>query len=194
MASVSTVFLDRDGVVNRKRPAGSYVTRWDEFAFLPNVGEALSLLRRAGLRVIIVTNQRGIARGFMTESELDLIHDRMRAQLADLGASVDGVYACPHEEGRCRCRKPLTGLFLQAQRAFPQIDFTRAAMVGDSLSDMQAGAALGCRTYLVATEPDAGRIVADARERKVAIDAVAASLYDVVVQHLLPGGLVAIGR
>src|ERR1700750_861845 len=93
---VSAVFLDRDGVINRKRPEGSYVTSWGEFELLPGALEALALLARADTPVIVVTNQRGIARGRMTEADLDDIHARLRAAVSAAGGRLDAIYHCPH--------------------------------------------------------------------------------------------------
>ena len=110
---VSAVFLDRDGVINRKRPEGSYVTSWDEFELLPGALEALALLAKTGARVIVVTNQRGIARGRMTGDDLEEIHTRLRATVSAAGGRLDAIYHCPHE-GPCRCCKPEPGMFEDA--------------------------------------------------------------------------------
>lgn len=141
--SVATVFLDRDGTINRKAAEGDYVKAWEEFEFLPGAIEALALLRAQGMRLIVVTNQRGIARGLMAEEDLRDIHTRMRAELARHDADVDAVYYCPHEAGECECRKPGTGMFEQARASDPAIDFADSAMVGDSDSDMGAARAIG---------------------------------------------------
>ena len=143
-----TVFVDRDGVINQRRE-GDYVRTWTDFEFFPRAKEALALLTKAGHRTIVVTNQRGIARGLMTESDLAEIHHNMIAEAAAAGALVAAVYYCPHDIGKCSCRKPETGLFLQARRDFPDIDFSAAAVIGDSPSDVAAGVRLGCRTILV---------------------------------------------
>ena len=143
-----TIFLDRDGVINQKRE-GDYVRTWRDFEFLPNAREALALLTKAGYRTIIVTNQRGIARGLMSETDLAEIHRQMTADVAAAGGRIAAIYHCPHDIGVCSCRKPELGLFLQAQRDFPDLDFAAAALIGDSSSDMAAGARLGCRTILV---------------------------------------------
>jgi D-glycero-D-manno-heptose 1,7-bisphosphate phosphatase len=147
-AAVSTVFIDRDGVVNRLRP-GDYVKTWTEFEFLPGSLDALRLLTESGYRVIVVTNQRGVSRGLMTEQDLIDIHTRMIDSVAAAGASIAAIYSCPHAAGECTCRKPQTGLFLQAQRDFPDIVFSRCTMIGDSLTDMEAGSRVGCRTIFV---------------------------------------------
>jgi len=175
---IRTVFLDRDGVINRKLPEGDYVKCWEEFEFLPKVPEALRLLREAGLRLIIVTNQRGIARGRMTERDLEEIHRRMLAELARFQASVDAIYYCPHEEGACNCRKPRDGLFQQAQKDFPDIDFASSAVIGDSLKDMEVGTQLGCLTILIINGARKRRLCNEAVARRIRIDAVVSSLFE----------------
>ena len=144
----ATVFLDRDGVINR-RLEGSYVRSWSEFEFLPGVTEALRRLAQAGYRLVVVTNQRGVARGQMSDADLSLIHDRMLEEARLAGGPIAAVYYCPHEMGECRCRKPDTGLFLEARRDFPDIDFPTSTVIGDSPSDMEAGLRLGCRTVFI---------------------------------------------
>jgi D-glycero-D-manno-heptose 1,7-bisphosphate phosphatase len=140
-------FLDRDGVINRKAPTeDEYITRWEEMHIIPGVGEAIALLNRAGFRVIVVSNQRCVAKGLVTTSELDVMHQRMRCELAAVGANIDGVYYCPHEEQpACSCRKPEPGM-LFAAAAEHQIDLTSSWMIGDSEKDVGAGRSAGCRT------------------------------------------------
>ncbi len=101
------VFLDRDGVINKKAPGEGYITRAEDFEFLPRTAEAIALLNRAGFLVIVVTNQRGIARRLYSQSDLAQIHDKMKNDLAAAGARLDAIYFCPHDkEPRCTCRKP----------------------------------------------------------------------------------------
>src|SRR5438552_17892071 len=98
-------FLDRDGVINRKAPGDGYVTRWVEMHFLPDVAKAIALLNRAGFRVIVVSNQRCVAKGLVTAQDLDAMHQRMCDALAVTGAMIAGVFYCPHEEQPpCSCR------------------------------------------------------------------------------------------
>lgn len=143
-----TVFLDRDGVINR-RIEGGYVTTWDEFEFLPGALEALRQLTRHGYRIVVVTNQRGIARGRLTETELAAIHDRMLERVGATGGAIAGVYYCPHDVGECSCRKPSPGLFLEAKADFVDIDFSDSTVIGDSPSDIDAGVSLGCATIFI---------------------------------------------
>jgi D-glycero-D-manno-heptose 1,7-bisphosphate phosphatase len=148
-----TVFIDRDGVINRKRPQDAYVTRWEDFVFLPGALESLGLLTRAGVRIVVVTNQRGVARGLMSSDTLSEIHERMRQECAAHQGRIDAVYACEHEIGTCRCRKPEPGLLLRAKEACPAIEFSRSILIGDSASDLEAGYRLGCGLVLVGKEP-----------------------------------------
>ena len=143
-----TAFLDRDGTINVKAAEGDYVKSWEEFTFLPGAEQAVRLLADAGWRVVVVTNQRGVALGRMDMAAVDEIHRRMRERLP-----VDAVYVCPHERGSCDCRKPGTGLFAQAVLDDAGIDPAGSVVIGDSESDMAAGRAFGARTILVGPPP-----------------------------------------
>lgn len=144
-----TIFLDRDGVINKKAPANGYVTDWTQFEMLPGVREAMGLVRNLGYRTIVITNQRSIARGLSTMEQQNNIHRRMAAEIAEAGGRVDAVYVCPHHVNSCRCRKPELGLFWRARAEFPDIEFPDAWMIGDSLSDIEAGRRLGAQTILI---------------------------------------------
>jgi D-glycero-D-manno-heptose 1,7-bisphosphate phosphatase len=150
---IRTVFLDRDGVLNEKMPEGDYVTRWEEFRVLPGVPEALRRLNEAGLRVIVVSNQRGIARGRYTAADADAIHAAFQRLLNAAGARIDAFFVCPHDKGQCHCRKPLPGLFEQAAARFPEISAASSAMIGDSLSDIEFGRRLGMATIFIEGDP-----------------------------------------
>ena len=140
-------FLDRDGTINAKAPEGDYVTTPERFRFLDGAEQAVRTLAGDGWRVVVVTNQRGVALGCMTMDDVDRVH----AQMAHL--PIAGVFVCPHERGSCDCRKPGTGLFEQARAAFPEIEFERSVVIGDAESDMLAGRAIGARTFLVGQPP-----------------------------------------
>ena len=143
------VFLDRDGVINRKAVAGDYVTRWQDFHFLPGATEAISLLVRAGWSVMVITNQRCVAKGLLTAPELETIHRKMLDALGKSGAQVEAVYYCPHEkQPPCTCRKPLPGMLLTAAQEH-QIDLASSWMIGDSEKDVEAGKRAGCHTVLI---------------------------------------------
>src|SRR5215470_16810871 len=92
------VFLDRDGVINRKAPEGAYITCWEDFQFLPGVAEAIALLNKAAWSVIVVSNQRCVALGLLTKAELEEIHRRMSHELVRAGARLLDIYYCPHEK------------------------------------------------------------------------------------------------
>jgi histidinol-phosphate phosphatase family protein len=163
------VFLDRDGVINRKAAEGGYVTRWEDFHFLLGVAEAIKSLHRAGWSVIVISNQRCVAKGLLTVAELEAIHQKMLEELARSGAKLDGIYYCPHdEEPPCSCRKPSPGMLLTAAQEH-QIDLTSSWLVGDSESDIEAGKRAGCRTV---------RIVADLTAETEGADCIARSLLE----------------
>jgi histidinol-phosphate phosphatase family protein len=145
---LSAVFLDRDGVINVKAPEGEYVTSWSSFIFAPSALEGLRLLAGLGDPVVVVTNQRGVARGRMTEGDLADIHERMRAEVASAGGRIDAIYHCPHEGG-CECRKPGTLLFRRAADDLG-IELGSSVVIGDRAADMEAAAAIGALRVLVA--------------------------------------------
>ena len=145
-----TVFLDRDGTINAKAPEGSYILRPEDVRLLPGAGEAVRRLNAAGMRVIVVTNQRAVALGLIDDAELKRVHHQLEDLLAAQGAHLDGIYVCPHEVGSCTCRKPAGGLLMQARADFPGIDFARSVLVGDSESDVLAARACGVEAIRLA--------------------------------------------
>ncbi|MFF4601525.1 D-glycero-alpha-D-manno-heptose-1,7-bisphosphate 7-phosphatase [Streptomyces sp. NPDC001339] len=144
-----TFFLDRDGTLNRKPRPGEYVTDPGELILLPGAAAAVRRLNDHGRRVVLVTNQRGVARGIMSGADLAAVHRRLVDLLRDHGAHLDGYYVCPHEEGACGCRKPRPGLLQAAARDFGGIDPADSVMIGDTESDVLAGKAAGCATVLL---------------------------------------------
>jgi D-glycero-D-manno-heptose 1,7-bisphosphate phosphatase len=148
-SGLRTVFLDRDGVINGKMPEGQYVTGWQHFELLPGVPETIARLNQTGLRVLVVTNQRGISLGLYTAQDVEAIHIQLQQTLASHGAHIDGFYFCPHGKHECNCRKPLPGLFEQAQAQFPEIEPATSLIIGDSLSDIEFGRNLGMRTIFI---------------------------------------------
>ena len=134
---LTTVFLDRDGVLNEKMPEGHYVKSMDDFHVLAGVPEAIARLNSAGLRVVVVSNQRGIALGLYTAADVDAIHSEFQHVLDSHGAHIDAFFICPHDRGQCNCRKPLPGLFAQAVAQFPTISAAASVMIGDSLVDIE---------------------------------------------------------
>jgi D-glycero-D-manno-heptose 1,7-bisphosphate phosphatase len=147
---VKTVFLDRDGVINRNLE-NDYVKSWDEFEFLPNTLRAIQHLTDAGHRLIVVTNQSCINKGIVASLTLDEIHQRMVLEIERAGGRIHAIYYCPHREDEgCSCRKPKPGLLIQAAHEHA-IDLSRSYLVGDSMRDITAGQEVGCRTFLVLT-------------------------------------------
>ena len=143
------VFLDRDGVINRKAPEGQYITAWEQVEFLSGVEDALRDLKRGGFLLIIVTNQSAISRNELSVEVLESIHRKMLLYLARHGAAVDAIYYCPHDRNaNCPCRKPMPNMLVQAAEEHG-IDLSQSWMVGDAASDIQAGRAAGCRTISV---------------------------------------------
>jgi histidinol-phosphate phosphatase family protein len=156
--SKRAVFLDRDGTIAKDV---HYCRRVEDFELLPTVPQAIRLLNENGFKVMVVTNQSGIARGYFTEETLGQIHQKMKDELAKYNAWVDAIYYCPHHpDDGCDCRKPKTTLFLKAAREF-DVDLSRSYVVGDMQMDIDAGTALGCKTVLVTTGPDEGNSVVD---------------------------------
>jgi len=151
---IETAFVDRDGTINADHPTGGWNASWDDITFLPRAKEAIRLLNDLGLRVFVVTNQRGIALGLMTAADVDEIHRRMALELAGAGATVDGFYYCPHDRGSCDCRKPDVGLFRQAQRDFPDVELARSVMIGNAGIDMEAGRRIGARRIFIEDETE----------------------------------------
>jgi D-glycero-D-manno-heptose 1,7-bisphosphate phosphatase len=155
-------FLDRDGTINAKAPEGDYIKRPEEVSLLPGAAEAVRRLNDAGVTAIVVTNQRGIALGRMTERDLEEVNAELSRQLeAVAGARIDAFFHCPHDVGECDCRKPETGMFRQALERFPWIELTSSVIVGDSDSDVEAGRALQMATV---------RLGADAQDLTAAVD------------------------
>jgi histidinol-phosphate phosphatase family protein len=150
LARRAAVILDRDGVLNRRPPRARYVTRPEEFEWLPGALKALALLNEAGYTVIVVSNQAGVARGAMSEADLDEVNARMRSEAAEAGGEIAAIYCCTHDwDAGCECRKPAPGMLFQAQRDF-DLDLTRTPFVGDDLRDRQAADAAGCPSVLLA--------------------------------------------
>lgn len=147
--TATTVFLDRDGVINRNRD--DYVKGWGEFAFLPGAREAIADLTRAGRRLFVVTNQACVGKGLATLAAIEDIHRRMLDELARAGGHIEAVLMCPHraDEG-CGCRKPAPGLLLQAREVYGA-DLSRAVFVGDGACDMRLAAAVGMDAILALT-------------------------------------------
>ena len=142
------VILDRDGVINEDSDA--YIKSPAEWRPLPGSADAIARLNQAGYRVVVATNQSGLARGYFNADTLNAIHQRMREYLHQAGAHLDGIYVCPHgPDDGCDCRKPKPGLVDQIVADYGEV--TGVPLVGDSLRDLQAGQARGCQPVLVLT-------------------------------------------
>ncbi len=147
-----TIFLDRDGVINR-RLVDDYVKTETEFEFIENVPEAIAILSKYAGRIIVVTNQQGVGKGLMDETILHKIHDKMKAEIAAKGGRMDAVYFSPHlKHERHITRKPNVGMGLKARKEFPEIRFKKSIMVGDSISDVEFGKRLGMFTVFVSSD------------------------------------------
>jgi D-glycero-D-manno-heptose 1,7-bisphosphate phosphatase len=141
------VFLDRDGVINVE--GGGHVRGAEELRLLPGAVEAIARICRAGWTVIVFTNQSGVGRGYMTQDDLDSIHDRLRCEVKCSGGRLTAIYACPHlPDAGCDCRKPKPGMLIQAAREH-DIELRQSYAVGDSPRDIAAAAAAGCTAVLV---------------------------------------------
>jgi D-glycero-D-manno-heptose 1,7-bisphosphate phosphatase len=135
------LFLDRDGVINVRPAEHDYVKSWSEFEFIAGIERVIRQANEKGILVIVITNQRGIARGLMTERDLLDIHEKMKAALKKKGAVIDAIYYCPHNEGECDCRKPKPGMIWKAAKEF-DIDITKSVYVDDM--DIAAGVNAAC--------------------------------------------------
>lgn len=144
-----TLFLDRDGVINHKLP-DDYVKNIDEFQFIQFSAEAVAELSKVFGLILIVTNQQGIGKKLMAESDLEMVHTHMMQGIEEAGGRIDKIYFCPElAEAKPKDRKPEIGMALKAKKDFPGIDFSKSLMVGDSLSDLQFGRKAGMKTVLV---------------------------------------------
>jgi D-glycero-D-manno-heptose 1,7-bisphosphate phosphatase len=144
------VFIDRDGTINEDGP---YLSDPNRFRMYPGVGEGVKRLQDAGFKIIVITNQSGIGRGYFTEGDLAAVHERMKEEFARFGVTLNGIYYCPHHpDDGCTCRKPEPGLLLKAI-ADHDIDPARSYMIGDKPLDVVAGERIGAKTVLVVGEP-----------------------------------------
>lgn len=145
-----TLFLDRDGVINYEK-THDYIHTWSEFTFYEGVLEAMKIFSIKFKHIIVVTNQRGIGKGVTKEEDVIYLHKKMKEEVEDNGGRIDAIYFCKDVDSNSPCRKPNTGMGLQAVKDIPSIDLTKAIMIGNSLSDMQFGKNLGISTIFLAT-------------------------------------------
>lgn len=152
---MKTVFLDRDGTINTEK---NYLYRIEDFEFIDGAVEAISLLKKHGYRVVVVTNQAGVARGYYTEADVVVLHQYINCELRKYGAEIDAFYYCPHHPtggiGKykqiCKCRKPETGMFEKASQDI-EVDLENSWMIGDNHGDIEAGKRFGVKSILVRT-------------------------------------------
>lgn len=146
---MNAIFLDRDGVIIQKAPEGEYISDWSEVKFLAGALQAIADLCHAGYKVMVVTNQRGVATGKIQAGRLDEIHTRMERAVASYGGKISATYCCTHDlSDGCGCRKPKPGMLLQAAADY-QLNLAHCWMIGDSASDIAAGKSVHCKTALV---------------------------------------------
>ncbi len=148
-SNFDTLFLDRDGVINKKLD-GKYIRNWGEFTFIPNVLSSISKLSGLFNRMIIITNQQGIGKGLMSEDNLLFLHQKMLNEIEQAGGKINKIYFCPHlETDNCNCRKPKIGMIEEAIQDFPSININKSYLIGDSPSDIKAGERAGLKTIKV---------------------------------------------
>ncbi len=174
------LFFDRDGTLNTEV---DFLSRPEELQLIPNAARAIREANEFGVKVFIVTNQSGIARGIFTETDLAEIHERLIAMLSKEGARVDAIYFCPHHPGYgttpykrdCSCRKPKPGMLKQARKDY-DLHLSQSFVIGDRCIDMQAGKSAGCRTALVLT--GYGAVEQEECMEARSVDLVATDAYD----------------
>jgi D-glycero-D-manno-heptose 1,7-bisphosphate phosphatase len=156
------VFLDRDGTIIVD---SGYLTDPNEVSLMAGAAQGLRELHEADIPLVVISNQSGLGRGLISEAEAAMVHDRFVELLDANGIGLAGVYYCPHDPlDRCSCRKPSTGMFLKARDDLG-LDLANSVMIGDRVTDVEAGRAAGCRTVLLAAscvqDPRAWRVVSD---------------------------------
>jgi len=160
-------FLDRDGVLNRRAPPHDYVRSADAFAWLAGAREGVLRLNGEGWLVLVVSNQRGVARGLMTAGDVEAIHERAQRELAQIGAHVDAFYWCPHDDAdACACRKPKPGLILRAAQDWT-VDLGASILIGDDDRDLEAARRAGVRAWKMPTDGDLEQTLAGILGRRV---------------------------
>lgn len=180
------VFLDRDGVITQDPP--HYAHRLDQLALIDGSGLAIKKLNDENFKVIIISNQSGVAKGFYNENDIEIFNQGMIELLKQVNAHIDAIYYCPHHpEGEvkkyrtdCDCRKPRPGMLIEGGKTF-NIDFKYSFLVGDKWSDIEAGLSVGCKTILVKT----GHGLLEYEEKKCPVDYIAVDLLDAVQNFIL---------
>ena len=150
------VFLDRDGVITKEPPY--YAHRIDQLELIPKSAEAIKVLNKSGFKVIVILNQSGVARGYYQEKDIQIYNNEMKRQLEEKGAYIDAIYYCPHYSKAiiekykidCECRKPKPGMLRQAEKDL-NLNLKLSFLIGDKMSDIEAGYRAGCKTILALT-------------------------------------------
>ena len=179
------VFLDRDGVITQDPP--HYAHKLSQLALIPRSADAIRLLNENEFKVIVVSNQSGIARGYYREEDAVLFNQAMKEMLGNNSARIDAIYYCPHHpEAKidkyridCNCRKPKPGMLKRAEEEL-DIDLMKSFMVGDKLSDIEAGKGGGCKTIMVRT----GHGIEELKSNEISCDYIVNDLYDAVERIL----------
>jgi D-glycero-D-manno-heptose 1,7-bisphosphate phosphatase len=173
------IFIDRDGVINRRRP-GDYVLNWSQFVFMPGIRDALRQLASLGPPLIVISNQAAVGKGLLDAAHLEEITLKMQQALLEDGTTLAAAYYCPHRiEDHCPCRKPKPALLLSAAADF-NIDLSRSIFIGDSDTDVQAARTAGCAPVLFGA--DTGLQPTSPPELPAALRAI--DLYAVVAKHV----------
>lgn len=175
------VFLDRDGVITQEPP--HYAHRISQLVLISGAADAIRLLNENGFTVVIASNQAGIAYGYYQEEDAISFNEVLKEKLAEAGAHIDAIYYCPHHAEakieryrlECECRKPNPGMLTRAGKEL-NIDLDQSFMIGDKLSDIQAGQGAGCETIMVKTGYGAGEL----ENNRVECDYIADDLYNAV--------------
>ena len=181
-----TIFLDRDGTLNYD---AGYIKSPEELILFPDVVEAMARLKQSGTRVVLITNQSGIARGFLSEDDLHLIHRKLERDLAQQGGALDGIFFCSHHpDDACQCRKPKPGLIQQATQEF-DINLSRSYYVGDKAIDMQLANTVGAKAVLVMTSEYSQDAVQAMKNKEISVSFVAENFGEAVTWILADASL-----
>ena len=171
-----TVFLDRDGVINKD--SSEYIKKPSEFEFIPKSPEAIALLNQHGFQIIVITNQSLIGRNMATREILNAIFDKMKAGVKKAGGDIKDIFYCPHLPGdNCTCRKPKPGLIQAAQKKY-QIDLDHSCMVGDSGKDIECALNAGCSKTILVKTGNGITALQKLSENGIAPDYMASDLYE----------------
>lgn len=141
------IILDRDGVINYD--SDEYIKSPEEFHLIPGSVEAIAKLNRAGYRVLVATNQSGVARGFYTVEMLEKMHAKLHAELSKVGGEIEEIFYCPHHPDEdCPCRKPKPGMFHQMDEKY-HLNFAETFFIGDTITDIHVALTVGCKPILI---------------------------------------------